>query len=232
VIRAENGEIRKRLDLLAVDRAQHISDEGNLNVAIEGLDLRLFGAEHPADKVSSRERWSILQGVQTNLRKHSSGLDYLRILLTTAKLEVTSESYISEDLRQKIFSAFVFWDFIFALTCLDSGPSETKKDSNPSTEVGAEESDRRAFLVGFINSRLERISSFQGLAAEREAFARDAEARRCTLPPADATDKLLRYEAHLDRQLYRAMDQLERLQRQRGGETVPPPLSINLERRR
>jgi len=59
VIRAENGEIRKRLDLLAVDRAQQISDEGNLNVAIEGLDLRLFGGEHPADKVSSRERWSI-----------------------------------------------------------------------------------------------------------------------------------------------------------------------------
>jgi hypothetical protein len=27
-----------------------------------------------------------------------------------------------------------------------------------------------------------------------------------SLPPADATDNLLRYEAHLDRQLYRAMD--------------------------
>ena len=39
--------------------------------------------------------------------------------------------------------------------------------------------------------------------------------------------KLLRYEAHLDRQLYRAMDQLERLQRQRRGEKVPPPLNID-----
>jgi hypothetical protein len=37
------------------------------------------------------------------------------------------------------------------------------------------------------------------------------------------TDKLLRYETHLDRQLYRAIDQLELLQRQRRGETVPPP---------
>jgi hypothetical protein len=37
VIRAENGEIRKRLDLLAVDRALRISDEGNLNVAFEGF---------------------------------------------------------------------------------------------------------------------------------------------------------------------------------------------------
>jgi hypothetical protein len=49
--------------------------------------------------------------------------------------------------------------------------------------------------------------------------------------PADATDKLLRYEAHLDRQLYRAMDQLERLQRQRRGETVPPSAEHQLRKR-
>ena len=53
-----------------------------------------------------------------------------------------------------------------------------------------------------------------------------------SLPAVDATDKLLRDEADLDRQLYRAMDELERLQRQRRGETVPPPLNISLERRR
>jgi len=52
------------------------------------------------------------------------------------------------------------------------------------------------------------------------------------LPSVNATDKLLRYEAHLDRQLYRAMDQLERLQRLRRGENVPPPLNINLGIRR
>ena len=35
--------------------------------------------------------------------------------------------------------------------------------------------------------------------------------------------------ADLDRQLYRAMDQLERRQRQRRGENVPPPLNAKLE---
>jgi hypothetical protein len=48
---------------------------------------------------------------------------------------------------------------------------------------------------------------------------------------AHVADKLLRYEAHLDRQLYRAMDQLERLQRQRKGENVPPPINVNLGQR-
>ena len=66
---------------------------------------------------------------------------------------------------------------------------------------------------------------------ERERLQPDAEARAGSLPPEDAADKLLRYEAHLDRQLYRAMDQLERLQRQRRGENVPPPLNINLGKR-
>jgi hypothetical protein len=233
VIRAENGEIRKRLDLLAVDRALLISDEGNLNVAFEGLDLRLFSAENAADdKVSSRERWSALQGAQTGLREHHSGLGYLSALLEGAKSDIASQGYISEKIRQKIVSAFYFWDCIFALTCGYAGPPTTKVESSPSTDIGAEEADRRASLLAFIDNRLQRISDFKGLATEREDLALDAEVRRFSLPPADATDKLLRYEAHLDRQLYRAMDQLERLQRQRRGETVSPPLNINLERRR
>jgi CRISPR/Cas system-associated endonuclease Cas1 len=86
-------------------------------------------------------------------------------------------------------------------------------------------------VIAFIENRLETLSVFKGYALERENLAVDAEARRFSLPTADATDKLLRYEAHLDRQLYRAMDQLERLQRQRRGENVPPPLNVNLGRR-
>ena len=77
-----------------------------------------------------------------------------------------------------------------------------------------------------------RVSELERFATESEDLAVDAEARSLTLPPADATDKLLRYDGHLDRQLYRAMDQLERLQRQRRGEAVPPPLNVNLGRGR
>ena len=232
VIRAENGEIRKRLDLLAVDRALQISDESNLNVAIEALNLRLFGTGKFNDRVYSKERWSTLQDVETNLRRHRSGLDYLCGLLMNAKLEITSEGYISEKLQEKICSAFYFWDNVFALACQTSGPPNPKGEPSPSPDIETQEADLRAALVALIDDRLERLSHFEGLAAEREELALDAEPRRCSLPPADATDKLLRYEAHLDRQLYRAMDQLERLQRQRGGEAVPPPLNINLERRR
>ena len=48
----------------------------------------------------------------------------------------------------------------------------------------------------------------------------------------EAAGNILRYEAHIDRQLYRAIDQLERTQRLRKGDRVPPPLKLNVEHTR
>ena len=40
-------------------------------------------------------------------------------------------------------------------------------------------------------------------------------------------DKIIRYEAALDRQLYKAINQLERLQRRRKGEDLPAPVVLD-----
>jgi hypothetical protein len=233
VIRAENGEIRKRLDTLAVDRALRSSDKGNLDLALMAMDLGLFNAENPGDDgVSTRDRWSAIQRAQSDMRAHHSGLRYLSALLKQAQSEISSDAYISEKTRKQIFLAFCFWDCLFALTCLHAGPPEAKVEGQPcDSSKDQQGADRLPDIAAFIDNRLETISTFEGYATEREKLVGDAEARSFSLPPSDATDKLLRYEAHLDRQLYRAMDQLERLQRQRRGERVPLPLSISLERR-
>ena len=216
-----------------MDRALRDSDEGNLALLLSALDLRLYSVNVPADgKVSTRDRWSAMQVVQSNLRGHRSGLTYLRALLEGAKSEIASGGYLSGAARNKIFGAFCLWDYFFALACRDAGPPGTKMEDRPSEQVLGEEIDeKRAFLVGYIDNQLKKISVLEGYALERENLGVDAEARSLSLPPVDATDKLLRYEAHLDRQLYHAMDQLERLQRHRRGENVPPPLNINLGKR-
>lgn len=46
------------------------------------------------------------------------------------------------------------------------------------------------------------------------------------LPGSQIVDKILRYETAIERQLYRALHQLERIQRHRKGEAVPPPVSV------
>jgi len=233
VIRAENGEIRNRLDTLAVDRALRNSDKGNLALLSSEMDLVWYNAENPADgKVSTTDRWSAMQVAQSNLRGHHSGLAYLRALLEKAKSEIVSDSYMSEKTQKKIFYALGLLDYFFALICFNAGPPETKMEDRQSEKMADKPTDeKRADIIASIDNRLERISTFEEYASEREKLAVDAEARSFSLPPADAADKLLRYETHLDRQLYRAMDQLERLQRQRRGENVPPPLNINLSKR-
>jgi hypothetical protein len=113
--------------------------------------------------------------------------------------------------------------------CLSASPTNALFSHYLSEEAVDKQTDKGcALVVPLIDKQLEMIGGLEEYVTERENLAADAEARSFSLPPVDATDKLLRYEAHLDRQLYRAMDQLEGLQRQRRGETVPPPLNINL----
>ena len=232
VIRAENGEIRKRLDTIAVDQALRDSDKVNLILAVSNMELGFFGRENPADKIPRMAHWAAMQRAQTTLRAHPSGLVYLRALLEKAKAELASDGYISEPTRGAICCEFGFWNCLFTLYCSHAGPPADKAENRP---LGAgddkEAEEKRAAVVASIDHELERLSAFKDYALEREKLSGDAEARSFSLPPTDATDKLLRYEAHLDRQLYRAMDQLERLQRQRRGENVPPPVNINLGKR-
>ena len=55
-----------------------------------------------------------------------------------------------------------------------------------------------------------------------------AKKKRGALPPKLEMDNLLRYETAIERQLYKAINQLERLQRQRAGEHVPAPVQVDL----
>lgn len=50
-----------------------------------------------------------------------------------------------------------------------------------------------------------------------------------SVPPLAEALQYARYDAALERQLYRALDALERLQRMRGGDAVPPPLRMHVD---
>jgi hypothetical protein len=119
VIRAENGEIRKRLDNVGVDRAIGNSDRYNLDLVL--LDFwrtgGLFNNQRQADqKLSNKSRLAIVQELQGRVRLHPRGLEYLTVLLERAKSEMTSEGQISEAIRRQIFDAFCLWDYTFAVT--------------------------------------------------------------------------------------------------------------------
>ena len=49
-----------------------------------------------------------------------------------------------------------------------------------------------------------------------------------SIPSKDDLDRLLRYETAIERQFYKAMNQLERMQRLRAGDDVPAPAEVDL----
>jgi hypothetical protein len=56
----------------------------------------------------------------------------------------------------------------------------------------------------------------------------DARREAAVLPAPEVLDKIMRYETKLERQIYRAMSQLERKQRMRKGEAVLAPMTIEV----
>jgi hypothetical protein len=49
------------------------------------------------------------------------------------------------------------------------------------------------------------------------------------IPSKEELDRLLRYEGAIERQLYKALNQLERIQRLRSGDNVPAPVEVDLD---
>ncbi len=74
-----------------------------------------------------------------------------------------------------------------------------------------------------LDTLVDRVAEADGtVASVGLVFIRDA-----TGP--DAFSKLSRYEARVERSLYRALHELERLQHARRGGAVPPPLAVDLD---
>ena len=242
VLRAENGEIRTRVDTLRMERAQQLSDKANLDLALSDMESPLFSDKNWADQqVSTKDQWVAKQLVQIGLREHNRGLEVLSSLLKFAKSEIARDGYLSEWTQKRVFNAFHLWQKALVEICSIVGRPETNTEDEQSDDEQSqdEQSDGvrnqkqiQKMAVEFIERGLASIDIWSAYSMKRQALALDAEMRRFSLPPADVTDKLLRYESHLDKQLYRAMDQLERLQRRRRRENVPPPLNINLGRRK
>jgi hypothetical protein len=95
---------------------------------------------------------------------------------------------------------------------------------------------KRGFTEDQIRQALIQAEEDRLQKAEPEARALEAKLRgdldRAPLLgslPADERDldKIIRYEASLDRQLYKAINQLERLQRRHAGEQLPPPVVLD-----
>ncbi len=73
------------------------------------------------------------------------------------------------------------------------------------------------------------LADLQRQLAEESARAEAQERDLRSIPLLDEALKLARYETTLERQIYRALETLERLQRLRAGEVLPAPLHLSVD---
>ena len=79
-----------------------------------------------------------------------------------------------------------------------------------------------------LNEEIERLQDYQKERAQIESSRMKVESLSRNVPGAPQLDRLLRYETTLEKAFDRTLNQLERLQRIRKGQTLPPTLNVNV----
>ncbi|MHC4771167.1 MAG: hypothetical protein ACYS8O_05120 [Planctomycetota bacterium] len=83
------------------------------------------------------------------------------------------------------------------------------------------------FCQKHMNKTTRQIKKLQADKADNKLHLQRIK-KTSSLPPRLEMDNLLRYETAIERQMYQAIRELERLQRLRAGDHVPPPLQMDL----
>jgi len=102
------------------------------------------------------------------------------------------------------------------------------RERKPSDEAQTKE-DQQAFLK-VLKIEIERLQSDMMDLEEREEAELPLEEESLAIPGEKDMDRLLRYEARLEGSFDRTLQQLERLQRVRKGQPLPPTLKVDVSR--
>jgi len=92
----------------------------------------------------------------------------------------------------------------------------------------AKDAQLRQSMVTLIDREIERLTKL-----EKELEAADLQrvaykTAGSLIPGAEVSDRLIRYETHLTREIERILNRLERLQRMRKGQSVAPQVDVNI----
>jgi hypothetical protein len=107
---------------------------------------------------------------------------------------------------------------------------QLSENSNGADEAIRREANKKEALT-VIDRELCFLNWGRRYCEKREAAEEEARQSAAVLPSPEVLDKIMRYETSLHRQMYRALAQLERLQRMRQGEAVPAPMMVEVSER-
>jgi hypothetical protein len=161
------------------------------------------------------------------MRESAMGNNFLENQLKEVRDPVEQEGELTEAAIQSV----IYHGKPFSLT-KDLEKLRFQLQQNPDNlDEAALRAKQKEQSLAYIDRKLRSISWSRSGCEEREAAEEGARQAAAVLPSAEVLEKILRYEAALEKQLFRAMNQLERLQRRRQGENIPAPLTMDVSER-
>ena len=142
------------------------------------------------------------------------GVDSLLDALAHARQQVEERGYLMPD-ELEVFGAL----FGYTSAVLEQ----------PAKMPGTEAEERKAQALAFLGGIEEDLQNRRARLLEHAQRELEHERMRLAVPDEATANRLVRYEAHLDRTFFRTLHELERLQAMRRGELVAPRIHVDLD---
>jgi hypothetical protein len=179
------------------------------------------------DIMSTTMLWGMSSDPVYSMRKSALGNFIMENQLKEVRASVEKEGELTEAAIQSV----IFQGEPYSLT-KDLEKLRSQSQQNPEgLEATALRTRQKEQALAFLDRKLRFIAREKFECEEYEAKEEEARQAAAVLPSPDMLDKIIRYSTMLERQLCRAMNQLERVQRRRQGEAVPPPLTLEVSER-
>ena len=202
VMRAESATIA-----LGVDGSKKFRDRFNSDEAVEA-------------------RWQVKSDPYDAMLQTSLGNTLLQFWLEEAQRAVMRDGELTEATFKEFESRFDGGPNLLTMD-LDRLRSSwaTNTKGLPPAVFAAE---RKKATLSFLELEIRATQHNGKKCARRERREELTHQAAATLPSDEMLDRILRYESTIEKQLSRAMNQLERLQRMRNGEAIPAPLAVDV----
>ena len=211
LIIAEGAEIRNSVELMARDRQEKLRDQAETTssgLSVYDLEGQIRYIDSP---VVLEHCFKLLSDVRAIVERHGFQEE------NRDKLEVM---YVASGYKHP--TPNLYEEYLIFEKAASASEEERVRHGYASPD------ECKQSLLKRINEEIESLQRYEKTQGVIEADRMKLEALRRLVPESPSLDRLLRYEASLERSFDRTLSQLERLQRMRRGQPVPPPFKVEL----
>lgn len=204
---AEAGAIRKNNDTLPWDKFINRYKAADHNRDF----LSITYTERSTSKIGVEEMLHVLDELERSIKEND--------LLSDKELETAFKYFYH---RTANGYSLDYWLRFFTLAARDNEADEKK-------EAGVPLANAKKGMLGLMKDERTRLKHFLEAAEEIEELEDEHSLMVRSLPNKEYTDKILRYETTIERSIYRALHELQRLQAARINGNAPLPLSVDVD---